>query len=57
MKAYEELKPWCLLLGLNDFTHQLICSQTNNILLVTWGHTMNQKILKFSIIGSKSFWP
>jgi hypothetical protein len=21
MKAYEELKPWCLLLGFNVFTH------------------------------------
>jgi hypothetical protein len=47
MKAYEGLKPWSLLFGLNGFTHELIGPGTNNILL----------ILKFSFISLKIFWP
>jgi hypothetical protein len=55
MKAYERLKPWSLLFGLNAFTYELIGSQTNNILLVTWGQTMSKEVLKFLIIGPKNF--
>jgi hypothetical protein len=44
MKAYEKLKP-CL--------H---CPQTNNILLITWGQTTSEEMLKFLIIGPKIFW-
>ncbi len=51
MNAYERLKPWCLIFGLNDFTHELIGPQTNNILLITWGQTTQQEVFKFLIIG------
>jgi len=48
---WSPLKPWSLLFNLNDFTHEFIGAQTNNSLLITWGHNMNPKVLKFSIIG------
>jgi hypothetical protein len=44
-------KPWSLFFNFNDFTHEFIGAQTNNILLITWGHSMNPKMFKFSIIG------
>jgi hypothetical protein len=50
MKTYERLKPWSLLFDLNGFTHELINTQANNILLITWC----QEVLKFSIIGPNS---
>jgi hypothetical protein len=43
--------------GLNDFTHELIGPQTNNILLILWGHKTSQEMLKFCIIGPKIFGP
>jgi hypothetical protein len=46
------LKPWSLFVGLNGFTHELINPQANNILLVTWGQTMNQKNVQIS-----HYWP
>lgn len=55
MKTYERLKPWDLQIDLNDFTHELIGPQTNNTLLVTWGQTMSQEALKFSIIDPQDF--
>jgi hypothetical protein len=57
MKTYEKLKPWYLQIDLNDFTHELIGPQTNNTLLITWGQTTRQEVLKFSIIGPKIFHP
>jgi hypothetical protein len=57
MKTYGGSKLWSLLFGLDDFTHELIGLQTNNILLlITWGHTMNQKMFKFLVIGLEIFW-
>ncbi len=50
MKAYEGLKLWSLLFDLNGFTHELIDTQTSNILLITWC----QGVLKFPIIGPNS---
>jgi hypothetical protein len=55
MKAYEGLKPWCLLFGLNDFTHELIGPQTNNVLFIIWGQTTKQEVFKFLIIGPQDF--
>jgi hypothetical protein len=49
------LKPWSLFFDLNGFTHELIGPKTNNILLITLGQTMSQKMLKFSIIGPQDF--
>jgi hypothetical protein len=37
MIPYEGLKFLSLLFGLNDFSHEPIGPQTNNILLITWG--------------------
>jgi hypothetical protein len=54
-KADERLKPWSLLFGLNCFTHELIDPQTNKILLIIWGQTMSQEMLKFFIIDLKIF--
>jgi hypothetical protein len=56
-KADERLKPWLLFFCLNCFTHELIDSQTNKILLIIWGQTTSQEMLKFFIIGPKIFWP
>jgi hypothetical protein len=47
----KPIEPWSLLFNLNDFTHEFIGAQTNNSLLITWGHSMNPKVLNFSIIG------
>jgi hypothetical protein len=56
MKPYEGLKPWSLFFGLNDFMYELIGPQTNNInLVITWGQTMRQEMLKFLIIGLNSW--
>ncbi len=57
MKAYESLKLWFLLFGLHSFTHEFIDPHINNILLITWGQTMGEEMLKFPIIGLKVFWP
>ncbi len=56
MKSYEGLQPWSLLFSLNGFTYEFIHPPTNNNLLITWGKTMNQKVLKFSMIGPKIFY-
>jgi hypothetical protein len=57
-KEYKGLKPWSLLFDLNGFTHELISPQTNDILLITWGQTMGQDVLKFlMVINLKFFWP
>ncbi len=53
MKAYEGFKPWSLLIDINGFTHELNGPRTNNILLITWGQTTSQEMLKFLIIGPK----
>jgi hypothetical protein len=53
MKAYEGFKPWSLLIDINGFTHELNGPRTNNILLITWGQTTSQEMLKFPIIGPK----
>ncbi len=34
--------------------HLNLFLQTNNILLITWGHIMSQDMLKFLIIGPKN---
>jgi hypothetical protein len=57
MKPYEELKSWSLLFDFNGFIHELIDPQTNNILLITWGQTRSQKVLKFPIVGPTKNWP
>ncbi len=64
IKAYEGLKPWSLLFGLNGFTHELIgpkqiifYSQINNIVLITLVCKMSQEVLEFPFIGLKIFWP
>jgi len=57
MKTYEELKLWSLIFGLNGIRPELIGPQTNNILSITLGQTTTQKVLKFSIIDLKIFWP
>jgi hypothetical protein len=52
-KHNEGLKPWSLHLNLNKVTHELIGPRTNNILLITWGSTMRQEVLKvtYELIG------
>jgi hypothetical protein len=57
LKAYECLKLWSLLFGLNGFTREFIGHHINNILLIIWGQTMSQKMLKFLVIGFKIFCP
>jgi hypothetical protein len=57
LKAYEWLKLWFLLFDLNCFTHEFIGPHINNILLIIWGQTMSQKMVKFLVIGFKIFWP
>jgi hypothetical protein len=54
MKSYEELKPWSLLFAFNGL-YEFIHPQTNNNLLITWGKTINQEVLKFSMIGPQDF--
>ncbi len=57
LKAYEWLKLSSLLFYLNGFTLEFIGRHINNILLISWGQTVRQKMLKFLIIGFKIFWP
>ncbi len=50
MKTYHELKPWSLVFGHNGFTRELIGPKLNNMLLITRGQTMNQKMFKLPIL-------
>ncbi len=50
----EAFDPYFLALMALHITHWLPLPpspQTNNILLITWGQTMSQEMLKFPIIG------
>jgi hypothetical protein len=53
------MKGWSLdpHFDINDFTCELIDPKRNNMLLITWGQTTSQEVLKFSIIDPKMFWP
>jgi hypothetical protein len=50
MKTYDKLKPWSLVFRHNGFTCELIGPKLNNMLLITWGQTMNQKMFKLPIL-------
>jgi hypothetical protein len=50
MKTYHKLKPWSLVSSHNGFKHELIGPKLNNMLLITWGQTMSQKMFKFSLL-------
>jgi len=50
MKTYDKLKPWSLVFGHNGLTRKLIGPKLNNMLLITQGQTMSQKMFKFSIL-------
>jgi len=50
MKTYDELKLWSLVFCHNGFTHELIGPKLNNMLSITQGQTMSQKMFKFPIL-------
>jgi len=43
------MKPWFLLFDLNGFTHELIYTQKNDVLLLTWGQTVSQKVFNIGL--------
>lgn len=56
----KQMRGWSLgryFLVLIALHMNFIDPQTNKILLIIWGQTTSQEMLKFLIVGPKIFWP